>query len=513
MSKPGLPLMRSSRVGHPLGRVVLLAAILIGLAGASAEAAEWKFTLRFAEQLQAEPFTGRVYLFFSRNAQPGPRFGPDWFHPEPFVSLHVSNWRPGEVLTIDPATPELHSFPRPLGELNLANAYVQAVVRLNPYEPDVGTGAGNGFSQVHPLGAGPGEKPLSLLVDQQVPARRFRESQWAKLLEVRSDMLSKFHERDVIQRGAVLLPASYYAQPERRYPVLFVVPGFGGDHFMGQRDQPLDEQNAQGVEFIRVYLDPKCPRGHHVFADSANNGPFGTALVKEFIPELDRRFRTVPAATARFLTGHSSGGWSTLWLQITYPETFGGTWSTAPDPVDFRDFQQINIYRPGENMYRDAEGQLRPLARRGDQVIVRYRDFADMEWTLGHGGQLHSFEAVFSPRDEEGKPRLLWNRANGEIDPEVARAWEAYDIRLVLERNWETLGPKLRGKLHVLMGDQDTFYLEGATRLLKEALEKLGSDAEIELVPGRDHFNLLSPDRVMQMRSQMVQAFLEHHRP
>src|SRR5690606_29624520 len=134
-----------------------------------------------------------------------------------------------------------------------------------------------------------------------------------------------------------------------------------------------------------VMLDPSCPLGHHVFADSENNGPVGEALITELIPEFDRQFRSIPQSDARFLTGHSSGGWSTLWLQITYPDVFGGVWSTAPDPVDFRDFQRINIYRPGENMYVDAQGGRRPLARVNGRTALWYDDFDWMEHVLGPG--------------------------------------------------------------------------------------------------------------------------------
>jgi hypothetical protein len=110
-----------------------------------------------------------------------------------------------------------------------------------------------------------------------------------------------------------------------------------------------------------------------------------------------------------------------------------------------------------------------------------------MEEVMGHGGQLGSFEAVFSPRGPDGRPRRLWDRATGAVDAEVARAWERYDIRLVLERNWKTLGPRLAGKLHVYTGGADTFYLEGAVLRLKESLARLGSDAVIDVYPGRDH--------------------------
>ncbi len=131
-----------------------------------------------------------------------------------------------------------------------------------------------------------------------------------------------------------------------------------------------------------------------------------------------------------------------------------------------------------------------------------------MEWALGPGGQLHSFEAVFSPRGEDGTPQLIWDRRTGAVDTAVTRHWEKYDIRLILERNWSDLGPKLNGKLHVIMGDQDTFYLEGATILLKESLKQLGSDAEIEIVPGRDHFNLLEKSLLLRIRREMAERFL-----
>jgi len=355
--------------------------------------------------------------------------------------------------------------------------------------------------------------PLELTIDKLVEDRPFPENRWFKLLSIRSRLLSDFHRRDIAVQGAILLPASYYDQPERRYPVIYEIPGFGGTHLIRVPTTPLQEQNAGGVEFLRVTLDPSCPLGHHAFADSANNGPVGQSLVSEFIPELDRQFRTVAAPTARFLTGHSSGGWSSLWIQVTYPDDFGGIWSSAPDPVDFRDFQRINLYRPGENMYRDETGNRRPLARMGGSVALWYDDFDHMEEVLGYGGQLHSFEAVFSPRGADGRPVRVWDRTSGAVDTRAAEAWKKYDIRLVLEARWKGLGPKLAGKLHVIQGELDTFYLDGATRLLKESLAAMGSDAVVEIVPGRNHFDLVTPERAQQARAAMVERFLKYHAP
>jgi S-formylglutathione hydrolase FrmB len=257
---------------------------------------------------------------------------------------------------------------------------------------------------------------------------------------------------------------------------------------------------------LHVVLDPDCRTGHHVFADSANNGPYGQALLDELIPEIEKRYRGIGQPHGRFLTGHSSGGWSSLWLQVTYPDFFGGTWSTSPDPVDFHDFQRIDLYAPGVNMFTDERGEPRPLARRGNRVAVFYKAFSDMEVVLGRGGQLYSFEAVFSPKDGNGQPRILWNRQTGAIDPETARYWERYDIRLQLERNWATLGPKLKGKLHVHMGDLDTFYLEGATIRLKESLARLGSDAVVEIHPGKDHGSIMTADLYKRIATEMAES-------
>lgn len=488
---------------------MVAAVIWAVVAGATpARAADsWSFQVSVDESACSGPFTGRLYVLFSQRA-PEPRVGPAWFNTEPFFAIDVDELPPGASASLDAADDRVLTFPRSFEDITLDGMRVQAVARLNPRERNVGTGPGNAYSDVVVLDGAP--RTVDLTIRTHVPDRSFEDTEWSKLLSVRSELLSDFHQRDVVLNAAVILPASYHDEPARRYPVIFSIPGFGGTHFMGRRDEPILEDNPGGVEFLRVVLDPGCPLGHHVFADSANNGPVGRALIEELIPAFDASFRSVADPRARFVTGHSSGGWSSLWLQVTYPETFGGVWSTAPDPVDFRDFQRINLYRDGENMYVDPDGARRPLGRSGDRVLIWYDDFAWMEHVAGPGGQLHSFEAVFSPRGADGKPRLLWDRETGEIDRDVAETWKAYDIRLILENNWDELEPLLRGKLHVFMGDQDTFYLDGATVLLKEALERVESDAVVEIHSGKDHGSLMTGQLQNRIRSEMAESFLEH---
>lgn len=261
-------------------------------------------------------------------------------------------------------------------------------------------------------------------------------------------------------------------------------------------------------EMIYVALNAKFSLGHHVFADSANNGPWGTALTKEFIPYLEKQFRLDAKPSGRFLTGHSSGGWSSLWIMITHPDFFGGTWSTAPDPVDFRSFMGPDLTKyPPQNAYMDASRKEYNLVRFDGKEILSLRQFAQLERVLGYfGGQFASFEAVFSPKGADGQPMPLFDRETGRIDPFVQKAWEKYDISRLLRDNWKTLAPKLKGKLHIIVGTADTFHLDESVRLLDAELKELGSNAKIEYLEGRHHFNLYQDGLTERIAQEMYQV-------
>jgi S-formylglutathione hydrolase FrmB len=465
------------------------------------------FEIAYPRKLGSQPITARVYVMLARgSSRLEPRLGPDWFHPQPFFARDVKDWKPDQTVRIDSAAT---GFPGPLDSLEPGEYAVQAVVRLNPDTHSIGTGEGNAYGPVVHARIDPKEtNTIRLEADKVVPPRKFQETDRIKLAELESPRLSAFHHRPIKHRAAVILPV---ASPAGRFPTVYIIPGFGGDHHQAGMFVTIP-QLTYAKDLIRVVLDPDCGTGHHVFADSATNGPRGQALIEEFIPYLEKTFPMVAEPRARLLNGHSSGGWSSLWLQVTYPGFFGGTWSTSPDPVDFRDFQRINIYARGENMFRDRQGKSRPIARMGILPLIFYDRFSKMEEAMGPGGQLGSFEAVFSPVGRDSQPRKLWNRATGAIDPEVARSWEAYDIRLVLERNWPTLGPKLGGKIHVITGGMDTFYLEGAAQLLKDSLAQLKSDAVVEIIPGRDHSTVLDRKLAQRIDREMkaaVAAFLD----
>ncbi len=473
----------------------------------SRPAAPLTFTVKYDASI-CDNFTGRVYVMFG--AGPGePRRGPSWEAPQPFFARDVRDWKPGESLVFDD---QAIAYPAPLNKVPSRNWGVQAVMRRNLDSPTIGEGAGDGFSTTLRQeldGASSGN--VDLLIDQVAPETPVRETPRLRVFEMKSDMLSFFHARPISMRAFVILPRDYDKFTDRRYPAMYWIGGFGADGTDAYYMEGVWERNGINNQIVRVVLDPSCFGGHHVFADSANNGPRGRALVEELIPALEKEYRLVSAPTARFRCGHSSGGWSSLWLQVAYPDVFGGAWSIAPDPVTFTDFQRIDLYKPGVNMYRDEQDNRRPIARRGDEVMLWYDDFAKMEIPYGEGGQLRSFEWVFSPKGDDGLPLPLYERATGAVNHDVAEAWKKYDIRLILEHNWDQLQAKLAGKIHVFVGEQDTFYLEGATRQLQASLEKLGGDAVIEIEPGKDHNTIATPKLRKRMDQEMINIFQKNH--
>ena len=326
-------------------------------------------------------------------------------------------------------------------------------------------------------------------------------------LKVASPRLSAFWHRPIAIEADVLLPPSYATSKSKRYPVIYWIHAFGGSYHIG-RTASRNWRNAMaraGTEYIVVSLNAAFNGVHDAFADSANNGPWGTALVREFIPAFDRDFRTIPAQ--RFVAGHSSGGWTALWLQVNYPRVFSGAWSIAPDPVDFRDFTGPDLTRiPPQNFYTDSRGREYPFDRRAGHDVTTLRDFVQrVPWA---GAQFDSFDAVFSPRGAGGRPEPLFDRRTGAIDAGVARYWEAhYDIDALLQRTWAQNGPSLRDKLHVFVGTVDTYHLDGPVRRFASEMATLHGSAEVVFVQDADHNDIFKKgDLIDRMVLEMTHS-------
>jgi hypothetical protein len=312
-------------------------------------------------------------------------------------------------------------------------------------------------------------------------------------------------------RGWIVLPPSYRKNNEH-FPVVYWTHGFGArlDDLLHVADKIKDKTAAQKYpEMIWVVLDESLPSGTHEFADSVNNGPWGKALTEELIPYLESHYRMDGRSSGRFLTGHSSGGWATMWLQVRYPTIFGGTWSTSPDPTDFHSFTGPDLVSsPLQNFYRDPNGHPWPLVRIDDVNVETLEEYARQEAVVGQvGGQIASFEWVFSPRCRDGRPCPLFDRVTGDVHPEIAKYWEEhYDIAHLVQVRWPEIGPDLKGKIHLIVGTWDTFHLDEPARKFQAVLDSLGADAHFTFIPRRDHFNLYEGGVDEQIAREMYQV-------
>jgi S-formylglutathione hydrolase FrmB len=479
---------------------LFLAAMLFSIVAATQQQHHLFFRVVLGPQFTT-PVSGRMLIFIA------PGTGAKEVDANPFrpsavyiAAKEISALNPGGSVDVD--TDDI-AFPEGYSSLKPGDYQAQAVLDVNHNYNYSGRSAGDLVSDVVPLANfAPGQTTTpSLTITSTVPERSAPQNlpqgfaDAAHEEDLVSPVLTAFFGRETRIRSWVIVPPGYAEHPKDRYPTVYWTHGFGGTLAGAYRSGALIYQRmVQGKmpSMIWVMLDESCPTGTHEFADSANNGPWGKALTTEYIPYLERKYRMDARAGGRFLQGHSSGGWATLQLQVNYPSIFGGTWSTSPDPSDFHDFTGIDLYAPHTNVYKRADGTASPIVRDHEKVLGTFEQFARSERVLGdYGGQLASFEWVFSPRAADGRPVQMFNRNTGDVDPAVVAYWhDHYDLAHIVESTWSERGRDLRGKIHLIVGTADTFYLDGAAHKFEAVLRRLNADPHFTYVPDRTHFDL-----------------------
>jgi hypothetical protein len=362
---------------------------------------------------------------------------------------------------------------------------------------------------------------ISLNLSRSVPEERLPADQdLIRYIKIHSRLLSDFHGRPIDLRAGVILPRDYSRDSERRYPVRIHIGGYGA-RFTDVGAMMTPESGFHRVwmaddapRMILIHLDGAGPLGDPYQIDSANHGPYGAAVTRELIPFIEEKFRGIGRGQARVVDGGSTGGWVALALQVFYPEFFNGAWAFCPDSVDFRSFQLVNIY-DDDNAYINRHGFERPASREvsGD---VRYtmRHECQLEnvmgqgdaWTLS-GGQWGAWNATYGPKGPDGRPVPLWHPVTGVIDHKAALHWKNYDLRRVLEENWIELGPKLRGKLHIWVGEADDYFLNNAVHKLDVFLSHAQPryEGSITYGPGQGHCWMgISQAAMMKQMAQRV---------
>jgi hypothetical protein len=504
------------------------------------------FQISFPEELSKEPLDGRLLLMISNNENAEPRFqisdGPDT---QLIFGINVENLQPEEEALINS---DVFGYPlKSIADIPKGEYFVQAL--LHKYETfnrsdghtvklpmDNGEGQrwnqspGNLYSTPEKISLDPTkEQQIKIIMDKKIPPIPDPpETKYIKHVKIQSKLLTEFWGRPMHLGAHVLLPKGFDEHPDAKYPLVI----FHG-HFPytlgGFREEPPDKdiepeyserfdvegyniiQQEYAYKFYKEWTGPDFPRvlvieiqhpnpyyDDSYAVNSANLGPYGDAITYELVPFIEEKFRGIGEGWARFLYGGSTGGWEALGVQVFYPDEYNGCYAACPDPIDFRAYTVVNIYEHKNAYYLDSPWKKTPRPGKRDylgHISCTLEEMNHRELVLGtdsrSGQQWDIWQAVYSPVGEDGYPKPIWDKMTGEIDPEVAEYWrENYDLRYILERDWETLGPKLKGKIHIYCGDMDNYYLNNAVYLMEEFLESTENpyyDGEVDYGDRAEH--------------------------
>ncbi|HKA16856.1 MAG TPA: alpha/beta hydrolase-fold protein [Blastocatellia bacterium] len=482
--------------------IVLLATILYVPAKTS-PSAPLRFEVNIAPGLVSNAQNGRLFVVMSLKGQAEPRLtiGQTGLDASPLFGRDVNGFAPGVSGIIDDTCA---AFPIDrLSRLEPGEYFVQALFDSNTDLKSVNA-PGNLYSKPQTIHLDPKQgATVKIELTERVPAEQTpTENEYVKYVKIQSTLLSKFHGRPIYLRAGVILPKGFENEASRRYPLRVQIGGYGS-RFTGVQRMMREGSSFRSIwladqtpRMVLVHLDGDGPYGDCYQVNSDNNGPYGDAITQELIPFVEQKFRCIGQPWARFLTGGSTGGWVSLALQVFYPDFFNGTWSGFPDGVDFRAFQLINIYED-QNAYVNRNGFERPSARElnGD-VRFTIRHECQMENAMGlgdsyvmSGEQWGAWNATYGSRGADGRPAPLWDPKTGKINRDFVDHWKRYDLRMVLEQNWKTLGPKLRGKLTIWVGEADEYFLNNAVHMLDAFLSNAEPPYEGKIVygPGKGH--------------------------
>jgi enterochelin esterase-like enzyme len=474
------------------------------------------FQIQFDSVVHPQPITGRVFVILSRKDTLEPRIqAGSWRTSETLLFANdVEQWQPGQAKIIDAAT---LGYPfKSLTEVPPGDYYAQAVVNIytqfrradghtiwahmDQWEGQrFNQSPGNLYSDVMKVHFDAKSGNVVKIQTAKVipPINVAPDTAYVKRVKIQSKLLTEFWGHPFYLGATVLLPKDYDQHPSERYPVIYIQSHFGLNAPFGFTQNDSTSGRGQvGYEFAKQWMSDDFPRMIAVtfqhptpyFDDSyamnsVNNGPFGDALLKEMIPYLEQRFRISKEPYARVLTGGSTGGWESLALEVHHPDIFGGTWTFYPDPLDFHRWELIDIYND-PNAFEapgfDYVPRERPMMHSAEgQVLETVRQKSQLEEVLGTHGrsceQYEAWEAVYGPIGDDGYP-------TGKIDKDVAIYMRDHDFDLTyyVRTNWSTLGPKLKNKIHLYVGDMDNYSLNLAVYLFEDFMKTTDARATFE---------------------------------
>ena len=452
-----------------------------------------RFEVTVPPTVRGGAVTGRVYVMVARDNDREPRLQIGRTG-TPFFGRDVEMLPPGRAAVLDVTdlgTPVASLKDLPPGDywvqgfVNVYSEFTRADGHTVWMHDDQWEGQhwnvspGNLYSLPRKVQVGPAMETVKLVADQVIPPVQVPpDTEFVQRFKIQSPMLSKFWGRPIYLGATVLLPRDYH-RTTMKYPILYRQGHFSLAAPLGF--QPGTEIHDAWMKdtfprMIVVTLQHPTPYFDDSYGvNSVNVGPYGDAITRELMPEIERRYRAIGEPWARLTDGGSTGGWISLAHQILYPDLYGGVWSYCPDSVTFTDVEGINVYKDDNAYTRTVDWRTVPIINTREvnghvRLTSEQRNHMELvNGTKGRSGeQLDIWSAVFGPLGKDGYFEPLFDKRTGAMNRAVADYWrDHFDLLEHLKRNWTTLGPKLVGKIHVYTGTMDNFFLNNATKDLE----------------------------------------------
>jgi putative tributyrin esterase len=131
----------------------------------------------------------------------------------------------------------------------------------------------------------------------------------------------------------VILPLKYEADKTKRFAVIYLLHGLEGHYDNWVTKSKLAEHAAK-YEYIIV--TPEGNNGWYTDSATLKNDKYESYIIKELVPEIDKKFRTLADRQNRTIAGLSMGGYGALKFGLKYPQMFAlvGSFSGAlPAPL------------------------------------------------------------------------------------------------------------------------------------------------------------------------------------
>ena len=288
---------------------------------------EFPVSLNFSIDEKMQPLLkngGRLYLFLSLNGLSEPRT-QIWPNPKSKTYIFGKNINLKNGLIIKGDSSWIGSPKWSLDKVPAGEYYAQILWDQDTDESTIDA-PGNIYSKKQKVILNQ-SITLNFSLDQEIPVMKVDEHPLVRVIDFKSDRLSKWWHKDVKLKASVLLPHNY--NKNKQYAIRYNVAGYGGrytriNYIIRNKAFMKWWNSPEAPEIINVFLDGEGPFGDCYQMDSENSGPYGYALIHELIPNIESQYRGTNTTSGRFVDGCSTGGWVSLGLQLYYPDFFDG---------------------------------------------------------------------------------------------------------------------------------------------------------------------------------------------